>query len=221
MMRNLPRFATPRWPNLSALSSLPIPRVAWARVLLRSWPAWAWLPSTQTLGWNSSISTCKKPAAIRCGALKMLASRYLRMTFFSELGLTNNGNLINHMGSDFPFNRTQKYIVFDSPAGNEPSRSTFLSHCDIVFVPTSVGDADVFATLKYLDEINELLVRQKSNVEGPTHSIVLLPNMVDSREEFNELRNHFSPATRFTSGSPCTTPRSFGVPSAVMKTTPA
>ena len=48
--------------------------------------------------------------------------------FFLNSGSPNNGNLINHMGSDFPFNRTQKYIVFDSPAGNEPSRSTFLSH---------------------------------------------------------------------------------------------
>ena len=112
--------------------------------------------------------------------------------FFLNSGSPNNGNLINHMGSDFPFNRTQKYIVFDSPAGNEPSRSTFLSHCDIVFVPTSVGDADVFATLKYLDEISELFARQKSNVEGPPPPIVLLPNMVDSREEFNELRNHFT-----------------------------
>ena len=112
--------------------------------------------------------------------------------FFLNSGSPNNGNLINHMGSDFPFNNTQKYIVFDSPAGNEPSRSTFLNHCDIVFVPTSVGDADVFATLKYLEEIKELFARQKSNVEGPPPPVVILPNMVDSRDEFNELRNHFT-----------------------------
>jgi cellulose biosynthesis protein BcsQ len=112
--------------------------------------------------------------------------------FFLNSGSPNNGNLINHMGSDFPYSSNQKYIVFDSPAGNEPSRSTFLTHCDTIFVPTSVGDADVFATLHYLDELKTLFSRQKSNLEGPPPPIVLLPNMVDSRDEFNELRNHFS-----------------------------
>ena len=70
--------------------------------------------------------------------------------------------------------------------------SPFLTHCDAIFVPTSVGDADVFATLHYLDELKTLFNRQKSNLEGPPPPIVLLPNMVDSRDEFNELRNHFS-----------------------------
>jgi cellulose biosynthesis protein BcsQ len=112
--------------------------------------------------------------------------------FFLNSGSPNNGNLINHMGSDFPYRNTQKYIIFDSPAGNEPSRSTFLSHSNVIFVPTSVGDADVFATLKYLNELQELFSRQKSNIDGPAPPIVLLPNMVDSREEFNELRNHFT-----------------------------
>lgn len=115
--------------------------------------------------------------------------------FFLNSGSPNNGNLINHMGSDFPYSQSQKYIIFDSPAGNEPSRSTFLSHCDVIFVPTSVGDADVFATLKYLDELKELFARQKSNLDGPPPPIVLLPNMVDSRDEFNELRNHFTKHT--------------------------
>ena len=112
--------------------------------------------------------------------------------FFLNSGSPNNGNLINHMGSDFPYTKTQKYIVFDCPAGNEPSRSTFLLHCDVIFVPTSVGDADVFATLKYLEELRLLFGRQKSNLDGPPPPVVLLPNMVDSRDEFNELRNHFA-----------------------------
>ena len=112
--------------------------------------------------------------------------------FFLNSGSPNNGNLINHMGSDFPYRNTQKYIIFDSPAGNEPSRSTFLSHCDLIFVPTSVGDADVFATLKYLDELQGLFSRQQIHIDGPPPPIVLLPNMVDSREEFNELRNQFT-----------------------------
>jgi len=81
--------------------------------------------------------------------------------FFLNSGSPNNGNLINHMGSDFPYSSNQKYIVFDSPAGNEPSRSTFLTHCDTIFVPTSVGDVDVFATLHYLDELKALFNRQK------------------------------------------------------------
>ena len=112
--------------------------------------------------------------------------------FFLNSGSPNNGNLINHMGSDFPYRNTQKYIIFDSPAGNEPSRSTFLSHSDLIFVPTSVGDADVFATLKYLDELQGLFSRQQLHIDGPPPPIVLLPNMVDSREEFNELRNQFT-----------------------------
>ncbi len=112
--------------------------------------------------------------------------------FFLSSGSPNNGNLINHMGSDFPYSKSQKYIIFDSPAGNEPLRSTFLSHCDAIFVPTSVGDADIFATLKYLDELRDLFSRQKNNLDEAPPPIILLPNMVDSRDEFNELRNNFS-----------------------------
>ena len=112
--------------------------------------------------------------------------------FFLNSGSPNNGSLINHMGSDFPYSHTQKFIVFDSPAGNEPSRSTFLTHCNVVFVPTSVGDADVFATRKYLAELETLFGKHKTNLEGPPPPVVLLPNMVDSRDEFNELRNAFS-----------------------------
>ena len=112
--------------------------------------------------------------------------------FFLNSGSPNNGNLINHMGTDFPYSQDQKFIVFDSPAGNEPSRSTFLTHCDVVFVPTSVGDADVFATQKYLVALQQLFSRQKGNMEGPPPPIVILPNMIDSRDEFNELRASLS-----------------------------
>ena len=69
---------------------------------------------------------------------------------FLASGSPNNGNIINHIETVATGRTNPKYIVFDSPAGNEPGRSSFLLHCDVIFVPTSVSDADIFATAKRL-----------------------------------------------------------------------
>ena len=56
-------------------------------------------------------------------------------------------------------------------------------------MPTSVSDADVHATRKYLRSLQDLFDRQDQQLsELGSPAIVILPNMMDSREEYNELR---------------------------------
>ena len=56
-------------------------------------------------------------------------------------------------------------------------------------MPTSVSDADVHATKKYLQSLRDLFDRQNQQLsEVGSPSIVILPNMMDSRDEYNELR---------------------------------
>tara|TARA_A100000164_G_scaffold253924_1_gene226218 strand:- start:14 stop:790 length:777 start_codon:yes stop_codon:yes gene_type:complete len=107
---------------------------------------------------------------------------------FLASGSPNNGSIINHIETVEAHRTKQKYIVFDSPAGNEPGRSSFLLHCDVIFVPTSVSDADIFATRKYLLSLHQLFQRQRKDYDNEAPSVVILPNLVDSRAEFNELR---------------------------------
>ena len=107
---------------------------------------------------------------------------------FLASGSPNNGNIINHIESEPTHKNKQKFIVFDSPAGNEPGRSSFLLHCDVIFVPTSVSDADIFATRKYLASLQQLFQRQRKDYDNKIPLVIILPNLVDSREEFNELR---------------------------------
>ncbi|MBK51957.1 MAG: hypothetical protein CMQ45_06190 [Gammaproteobacteria bacterium] len=112
---------------------------------------------------------------------------------FLASGSPNNGNIVNHIDS-LPRDRGQNsFLVFDSPAGNEPERSSFLQKCNIIFVPTSVSDADVSATIKYLEALRHLFHSQRAqNSEAMQPAVVILPNMVDNRDEFNELRRIFS-----------------------------
>lgn len=118
-------------------------------------------------------------------------------SLFLASGSPNNGNIINHIDSEPAHNTAKKYIVFDSPAGNEPGRSSFLWHCDVIFVPTSVSDADVFATRKYLASLQQLFERQRRAYEDTYPTIIILPNLVDSRDEFNELRNTLADCQAF------------------------
>ena len=118
-------------------------------------------------------------------------------SLFLASGSPNNGNIINHIDSEAAHSGAKKFIVFDSPAGNEPSRSSFLWHCDIIFVPTSVSDADIFATRKYLTSLQQLFERQRRAYEDTHPAIIILPNLVDSREEFNELRNTLADCKAF------------------------
>ena len=65
----------------------------------------------------------------------------------------------------------------------------FLLRCNLIFVPTSVSDADVHATKKYLQSLRDLFDRQNQQLsEVGSPAIVILPNMMDSRDEYNELR---------------------------------
>lgn len=111
---------------------------------------------------------------------------------FLASGSPNNGNIINHIESEPAHKTNRKFIVFDSPAGNEPGRSSFLLYCDVIFVPTSVSDADIFATRKYLVSLQQLFQRQRKDYDNRTPVVIILPNLVDSRDEFNELRQALS-----------------------------
>ncbi len=109
---------------------------------------------------------------------------------FLASGSPNNGNIVNHIDSEPRNSEEDSFLVFDSPAGSEPARSSFLLRCNLIFVPTSVSDADVHATKKYLRSLKDLFYRQERQVvEQGSPAIVILPNMMDSREEYNELRN--------------------------------
>ena len=108
---------------------------------------------------------------------------------FLASGSPNNGNIVNHIDSEPRNNEKDSFLIFDSPAGSEPARSSFLLRCNLIFVPTSVSDADVHATKKYLRSLRDLFDRQDQQVsEVGSPAIVILPNMMDSREEYNELR---------------------------------
>ena len=116
---------------------------------------------------------------------------------FLASGSPNNGNIINHIDSEPTGGNAQRYIVFDSPAGNEPSRSSFLCHCNIIFIPTSVSDADIFATRKYLTSLQQLFQRQRQAYENRQPVVIILPNLVDSRAEFNDIRHALADVQAF------------------------
>ena len=108
---------------------------------------------------------------------------------FLASGSPNNGNIVNHIDSEPRNSERDSFLIFDSPAGSEPARSSFLLRCNLIFVPTSVSDADIHATKKYLQSLRDLFDRQNQQLsEVGSPSIVILPNMMDSREEYNELR---------------------------------
>jgi hypothetical protein len=112
---------------------------------------------------------------------------------FLASGSPNNGNIVNHIDS-LPRDKNQNsFLVFDSPAGNEPEKCSFLRKCDVIFVPTSLSDADVSATTRYLLALRRLFqCPPETSLEATQPAVVILPNMVDSREESNELRRIFS-----------------------------
>ena len=112
---------------------------------------------------------------------------------FLASGSPNNGNIVNHIDSLTCDEDQNSFLIFDSPAGNEPEKCSFLRKCDIVFIPTSVSDADVSATTKYLKALRRLFRCQpEASVDAPEPAVIILPNMVDGRDEFNELRRIFS-----------------------------
>ena len=109
-----------------------------------------------------------------------------------EDGSPNNENILKHIEKERLNNFKKRFVVLDGAAGHQPSNSVFLHHCDIMLIPTSVSDADIYATRNYISGLHDLF-----NVRGKRHrpacpALVILPNLVDSRDEFNELRHALS-----------------------------
>ena len=105
-----------------------------------------------------------------------------------EDGSPNNESIINHIHSQRSRRYKKRFAVIDSPAGIEPNKSSFLFHCDVLLIPTSMSDADIFATRKYLEKLHRLFQTHENRRSFPPPALVILPNLVDSRDEFNELR---------------------------------
>ena len=101
----------------------------------------------------------------------------------------NNSRIISHLESSSDNHISECYSVIDCPAGNDPVRSTFLLHSDIIFIPTSVSDADVFATKKYIASLIDLFESDVENSPKKPPLAVILPSMIDHRDELNELRS--------------------------------
>lgn len=103
-------------------------------------------------------------------------------------GSPNNENIISHIHSQQSRRFKKRFVVIDSPAGIEPSKSSFLFHCDVLLIPTSVSDADIFATRRYVGKLHHLFQSHDNRQTFPPPALIILPNLVDSRDEFNELR---------------------------------
>ena len=91
------------------------------------------------------------------------------------------------------------------------TKKHILTPLEYIFIPTSVSDADVFATKKYISSLIELFDSDTENSPKKSPLAVILPSMIDHRDELNELRsvlqecqftlvNHF--ATHQTSDEP-------------------
>ncbi len=105
-----------------------------------------------------------------------------------EGGFPNNASIINHIHSLQSRRFKKRFAVIDSPAGIEPIKSSFMFHCDVLLIPTSVSDADIFATRRYIEKLHRLFQTHEYRHMFPPPALVILPNLVDSRDEFNELR---------------------------------
>ena len=104
-------------------------------------------------------------------------------------GGPDNENIVKTIDAERNSQYNKRFVVLDSAAGSDPSRSPFLFQCDIMLIPTSVSDADIFATKKYLADLHNLFSTHEIRRTTPPPALVVLPNLVDSREEFNELRH--------------------------------
>ena len=105
-----------------------------------------------------------------------------------EGGFPNNASIIKHIHSLQSRRFKKRFAVIDSPAGIEPIKSSFMFHCDVLLIPTSVSDADIFATRRYIEKLHRLFQTHEFRHIFPPPALVILPNLVDSRDEFNELR---------------------------------
>ena len=84
-----------------------------------------------------------------------------------------------------------------------PGHSTFLGACDLIIMPLSPSDADVFASSECLSDVNDMLNRREQGKRRPP--ILLLPNVVDSGIEVAELERAMEPPTPISESLFCTT----------------
>lgn len=141
------------------------------------------------------------PQATSSDSLKRFANRRFSVlqddAFFLGNGFPNNSKIISHIEQKGSFNHNNHYLIFDSPAGSEPARSAFFLSCDIIFVPTSVSDADIFATRNFLNSLQDLFSSEAGTNATKLPSVVILPTMIDSRDDFNEVRIELSSAAAY------------------------
>ena len=133
------------------------------------------------------------PQATTSDSLSRFANHRFNVINNEEFSLgsatPNNSRIISHLESISSDHLSECYSILDCPAGNEPERSTFLLHSNIIFIPTSVSDADVFATKKYISSLIKLFDSDTENSPKKSPLAVILPSMIDHRDELNELRS--------------------------------
>ena len=133
------------------------------------------------------------PQATSSESLKRFCDRRFSVVNDSGLnlddGAPNNEKIIQLIDAERNNKFKKRFFVVDSPAGTQPHRSAFLFQCDIMLIPTSVSDADIFATKKYLAGLHALFSQHEYRHTFAPPALIVLPNLVDSRDEFNELRH--------------------------------
>jgi len=107
-------------------------------------------------------------------------------------GSPNNENILKQIEKERLNNFKKRFVVLDGAAGHQPNNSAFLHHCDIMLIPTSVSDADIYATRSYISGLHALFGASGNRHRAASPALVILPNLVDSRDEFNELRHALS-----------------------------
>ena len=114
--------------------------------------------------------------------------------FMLESGTPNNSYLASYMSDISSYIKVSgdsknNFLIIDSPAGADPKEYSFLRLCDFVFLPVSVSDADMDATRVFLSRLLQGMENFYLSAK-----IVILPNQIEAREDFNEIRTTFTNA---------------------------
>jgi len=114
--------------------------------------------------------------------------------FMLESGMPNNSYLASYMSDISSYVKVENssldnFLIVDSPAGADPQEYSFLRLCDFVFIPLSVSDADMDATRVFLSRLLQGMENFYLSAK-----IVLIPNQIETREDFNEIRTTFTNA---------------------------
>jgi cellulose biosynthesis protein BcsQ len=100
--------------------------------------------------------------------------------FFLFASKMNDPRVRNHIAR-----RGNKCQVIDTPAGVMPSTHRFLYHCDIILVPLSASDADIFATKTFLERLVEH--HDPSDRGRPLPEVLIIPNQVENKDQLSEI----------------------------------